>query len=128
MNLMTRKSLLDDFFDDWMVEKTNSMKCDIYEKDGKYFVEMDIPGFDKKDISVDCSDGYLTIEASKENESEDKDKNYIRKERTYGSYKRQFYVGNVDTDNINAEFKDGILKIEIPTIEEKDTKKYIDIK
>ena len=128
MSLLPRNFYLDDFFDDIMVDKNNNMKCDIYEKDGKYHVVMDIPGFDKKDISVDCNDGYLTITASKEKEIEDKDKNYIRKERTFGSYKRQFYVGNVDIDNIEAEFKDGTLKIIIPRLDEKDTKKYIDIK
>ena len=51
MNLIPRKFYLDDVFDDF--ESTNNMKCDIYEKDGDYHIEMDIPGFDKKDINIE---------------------------------------------------------------------------
>ncbi len=118
-------NLLDDFIKD--DKEFGSMKCDIYESDGKYHVEMDIPGFDKNDITVDCEDGYLTIEASKNYEKEDKNKKYIRRERTYGKVKRQFYVGNVDEENIKAEFKDGVLKVTVPVLETKETKKRIEI-
>lgn len=127
MSLLPGRFYLDNFFDDFVEERPSLMKCDIYEKDNKYHVVMDIPGFNKEDIFVDLNDGYLTIEATKENSEEESDKNYIRKERNYGKIKRQFYVGNVDADNTKADFKDGTLTIVIPKITEEDTKKRINI-
>lgn len=116
--------LLDDFVKD---DKFSMMKSDIYEKDGKYYVEMDIPGFDKKDISINCENGYLTIEAEKNYENEDKSKKYIRRERTYGKVKRQFYVGDIETENIKAEFKNGVLKVIVPIQDKNETKRKIEI-
>ena len=128
MSLLPRRYYLDNFFDDFLDERiSNAMKCDIYEKDNKYHVEMDIPGFNKEDISIDINDGYLTVEATKGEDKEEKDKNYIRRERTYGEIKRQFYVGNVDTEKTKAEFKNGTLKIVIPKVEEEENKKLINI-
>ena len=129
MNLIPRKYYLDDFFDNFLtVPEESNMKCDIYEKDGKYHIEMDIPGFDKKDIQVECNKGYLTITAEKEQEEKDEQKKYIRRERVYGKYKREFYLGDVQMDNIDAEFKVGILKITVPRKEEVETKTSIEIK
>ncbi len=130
MNLIPRKFYLDDFFDDFFPEKTISnmnMKCDIYEKDNKYHIVMDIPGFDKEDINIESDNDYLTISASKESAKEEEDKNYIRRERSYGSYQRKFYVGDADVENIKAEFKNGTLKLVIPKKEIIDSKKKIEI-
>ena len=52
MELIPRKLYLDDLFDEVMAPSNNAMKCDIYEKDGKYNIEMDIPGFKKEDVKV----------------------------------------------------------------------------
>ncbi len=128
MNLVPRKFFLDDFFDD--VEPSfrgNAMKCDIYEEDGKYIFEMDVPGYNKEDITIDCDNGYLTVTASKEHEEEVNEKNYIRRERTFGKNVRQFYLGDVDESSITAEFKNGILKVVAPKKQEIDTKKKIEI-
>ena len=127
MNLMPRNFFLDDFFDDLEPVRTNNMKCDMYEKEGKYFIEMDIPGFDKKDIDLDLDNGYLTITASHENKVDEEEKNYIRKERTSFKSSRKFYLGEVDEENIKAEFNNGILKIVVPKKEEIITKKKIEI-
>lgn len=127
MNLMPRKFFLDDFFDDLEPARTNSMKCDIYEKDDKYFLEMDVPGFDKKDINISLDKGYLTVEASHEENDDESDKNYIRKERSSVKTSRQFYLGEVDEANIKAEFNNGILKVVVPKKEEIETKKKIEI-
>lgn len=129
MSLLPSRFYFDNFLDDFIKDDKyfGTMKCDIYEDNGKYHVEMDVPGFEKKDISIECEDGYLKVEAEKNIESEDKDKNYIRRERTYGKIKRQFYVGNVDEQNIKAEFNNGVLKIIVPVLEIKDTKKKIEI-
>lgn len=129
MSLITKNFFLDDFFDDFFPSpRFGSMRCDIYEKDGDYHIEVDIPGFNKDDISVELNDGYLTITADKKEEVKDEGKNYIRRERRSGRYTRSFYVGDVDTDDVDAEFKDGLLKIVIPKKAEVVNKKRIEIK
>ncbi len=134
--LMPNRTYLDDVFDDFMFptmkdSEFGKMKCDINEKDGVYHLEMDIPGFDKKDVNIEIDENdYLTITAEKktENKEEDKEKNYIRKERSYGKYQRSFYLGDVDKDKIDASFENGILKITMPKKEEvKSSKKTIEI-
>lgn len=116
MDLIPRNHFFDDAFDlfdtkGW--KDTNMMKTDIYEKDGKYHLEADLPGFDKNNIHVDYKDGYLTIQASKEDNFEENNK-YIRRERHYGEVSRSFYVGDIDEKEIKAKFKDGSLKITFP--------------
>ena len=130
MYLIPRKNYLsDDFFNDFFEPALkDQMKCDIYEKNGDYNFEMDVPGYDKNDINIDCDNGYLTISAEKTIEDNDENKNYIRRERRYGKFSRSFYVGDIDTDSIEAEFKHGTLRITVPKIEEKPTKKQIEIK
>jgi HSP20 family protein len=124
MNLIPRKLYLDDVFDNFLISGTNNLKCDIYEKENNYFLEMDIPGFKKEDIKIDLEDGYITISVSKEEENTDESRNYLHKERYLSSYKRQFYLGSIDEDNTKAEFKDGILKIIVPKkVEISNTKK-----
>ncbi len=131
MDLMPRKFYLDDIFDDFISsKKEQNMKCDIYEKGGDYHIEMDIPGFNKDEISVETKDGYLTITAEKSNEvkEEEQEKNYIRRERVYGKYERSFYLGDLDEDKIDAKFDNGMLMITVPKKEEVETKKIIEIK
>ena len=126
MSLLPGKFYLDDFFDDFALPKMPKMelmKTDVYEKGGNIHIEMDVPGFDKNDIKIDVEDGILTIEAEKEESKEDKEgKNYYRRERSYGSFKRQFNVGSI------AKFHNGVLKISFPKEEKKETKKFIEIK
>lgn len=128
MSLIPRSFYLDDMFDNFEpVVRKNDFKCDIYEKDNIYHVEMDIPGFSKDEVKIECDNGYLTITAEKSNESNDEDKNYIRRERVYGSIKRSFNFGDINEDEIKAEFSSGMLKITIPKSEIKETKKIINI-
>lgn len=128
MNLVPKNFYLDDIFDNLMTTREqNSLKCDIYEKDGIYNIEMDVPGFKKEDISIEIEDGYITITASKKDSKEETSKNYIRRERYSNEYRRQFYIGNIKQDQIKAKFEDGSLKIEIPIENETPNKKLIDI-
>ena len=131
MDLIPRGFGFDDFFDSFIPEKhyieKASGKCDIYEKDGKYFLEMETPGLTKDNVKIESEDGYVTITTSKEDKKEEKDRNYIRKERTYGSTQRKFYVGEINQDEIKAEFKDGILIVSFPKEEKKSNKKEIEI-
>ena len=119
-------SLLDDYEDSRFKK---SMKCDIFEKDGKYNVIMDIPGFKKEDINIECDNGVIKISCEKkEEENEEDDKKYIRKERVYEKSERSFNFGDIKEDEIEAEFTDGTLKLVIPKQEKVDTKKSIEIK
>ena len=132
MSLLPGKFYLDDFFDDFapMPKMPRmDMKCDIYEKKGNVHIELEVPGFDKNDIKLNVEDGILTIEATKNEEKEEKnERNYYRKERVFGSVKRQFNVGNIDESKIDAKFDKGLLKISFPKEEKKESKKFIEIK
>ena len=130
MSLIPRSFYLDDIFEDFgRPQKMHEMKCDIYESDGNYNIEMDIPGYEKKDISIECDDGLLTITAEKnsETEEENSDKRYIRRERYYGKVSRTFNFSDIDEDSIKAEFINGSLKVTIPKKEKTETKKVIEI-
>ncbi len=129
MDLIPRKFYLDDIFDDLLVnERSNIARCDIYEKDNKYHIEMDIPGYKKEDIKIKFENNYLNISAQKNSEEDNKDKKYIRRERNYSKFERSIYLGDADENNIEAEYKDGILNIIISKKEENSSKKYIEVK
>jgi len=129
MNLVPRKFFIDDFFDDFEPTfKNGMMRCDVYEQNDSYVFELDIPGYSKEDIKIECDKGYLTITAEHSKEvEEDTNRNYLRKERVYGKNVRQFYIGEVDENAITALFKDGILKVVVPKKEVINTKKTIEI-
>lgn len=94
----------------WDNNNVSAFRTDITEKDGKYILEADLPGFKKEDISVDIDKDCLTITA--EHKSEEKEENadsYIRRERYYGSYTRSFNVKGIDTEAITAAYNDGVL-------------------
>ena len=130
--LPMRKYYLDSIFDDFMEPSVSfdPMKCDIYEKDGAYHIEADIPGFKKDEISVECEDGYVTILAEKnyENEEKDEDRKYLKRERNYSKTTRKFYVGDIESDKIEAKYENGILNIVVPKQEKLPNKKTIEIK
>lgn len=99
----------------WDNNNVSAFRTDITEKDGKYILEADLPGFKKEDISVDIDKDCLTITA--EHKSEEKEENadsYIRRERYYGSYTRSFNVKGIDTEAITAAYNDGVLTMTMP--------------
>lgn len=101
----------------WNDTNLNAFRTDITEKDGVYTLTAELPGFKKEDISIDIDKDCLTIAAERKDESEDKDKerNYVRRERFYGSYSRSFNVKGIDTEAINASYADGILTLTMPS-------------
>lgn len=125
--MVPRKFYLDSIFDDLAKRESNIMKCDIYEKDNIYYIEAEIPGYQKPEIKIECDNGYLTIKAEKSEETTNEEINYIKRERFYGSVQREFYVGKVDSDNIKAEFTNGMLKIIVPKENKEKNKKIIEI-
>jgi HSP20 family protein len=94
----------------------NACKTDIKDLGDKYVMESELPGFEKEDIKLDINGEFLVISAEHTAEKEEKDENtkYIRRERRYGSYKRSFDISDVDAETISAEYKNGILTIELP--------------
>ena len=134
MMLVPRRNsfdLFDDFLDDgfYHSKKTELMKTDIRESKDKYMIVIDLPGFERENINISLENGYLNIHAKTQQEhNEGNEDKFLRKERFYGECSRSFYVGEeVLEDEINAVFKNGILKVNIPKkhIPDKKEKKQI---
>ena len=111
----------------------NLMKTDVRETENSYELDIDLPGFKKENVHAELQDGYLTVSANTETETEDKDEQgtYLRKERFTGSCSRSFYVGDdISEDDISAKFENGILKVTVPKKQlpaPEETKKVIGI-
>lgn len=94
----------------------STFKTDIRETEDGYVLEADLPGFKKEDIQIDLEDGYMTISAKRENKCEEKDKkgNFVRCERSYGSFSRSFDTTGIDVEHMKASFADGVLTLSMP--------------
>ena len=125
--------LFDDIFGDQFFKRneTKLMKTDIKEADDKYIIDVDLPGYNKEDIKIDVTDGYLTINAKTSSDNKEEKSKYVRRERYFGECSRSFYVGeDIQSEDINASFRNGILSLEIPKKEEQEKlpeKKYVEI-
>lgn len=96
---------------------------DLYEKDDHFMIKAELPGVNKDDIKIDLQDQLLTLSGERTYDNEIKEENYYRRERSYGKFQRAFTLpADVDSDKIKAEFKDGLLQIEVPKPEEKKAK------
>ena len=139
------ENLFDDFFDDFyrpavrrapqrtVTPANGIMKTDVRETEDAYELDIDLPGYKKEDVQAQLKDGYMTITATtkKNNDQQDENGKYIRRERFAGSCSRSFYVGDtVKEEDIKARFEDGILKVTVPKKEAKpevEEHKYIAI-
>ena len=103
---------------------------DVAETDQAYEITAELPGMEEKNIEVRLANGVLSIKGEKQEEKEEKDKNYYRRERSFGSFERSFQVpDNVDADKIEASFKNGVLSVTLPkTAEAQKEAKKIDVK
>ena len=141
-------NLFDDFFDfpfyddkaDRKIQRKlyghhagNLMKTDIKEKKDGYELEIDLPGFKKEDVKIQLKNGYLNIQATREEKKDEKDEKgkYVRRERYTGTCNRSFYVGpNIKHEDIHAKYENGILHVTFPkeeTKKEVEEKKFIAI-
>lgn len=131
--LPTINDVFDDlFYDPFMNRSTvDTMRTDIYERDGQYELSMELPGYNKEDIKMELDNGYLKICATKNinNDVTDNEGHTIRRERYSGSCSRNFYVGDIREEDIRASFDNGELKISIPkdNVKQVEDKKYITI-
>ena len=100
-------------------QRTPAMKTDIRETENAYILESDLPGFSREDIHAEINNGYLTIRAEHKSENEDKNESYLRRERSYGSFSRTFDLDGIDAEAITASFKNGVLTLELPKMQQK---------
>jgi len=108
--------------DDW------APRVDIAETDKEFIINAEIPDVKKEDVKVMVDNGILTIRGERKQEKEEKGKKFHRVERFYGSFSRSFTLpNNVDESKIEASFKDGMLNLTVPKIEETKPK-AIDVK
>ena len=101
------------FFDSDML---GAFKIDVKDEGDRYELEADLPGFDKNDIHIDINGDTLTVRAERHSEHEKRDKKdkYVRCERSYGSYSREFDLSGVNADEIKAKYENGVLKLIMP--------------
>ncbi len=119
------RNALDQLFYDVMEEKVscvvkkgemviNTFDVDVSEAEHMFLVEAELPGFSIENILIVYENDYLSITAQKHDCTERGDDQFIRRERRYGTFKRNFLVENVDSEHIKATLKNGVLKIELP--------------
>jgi len=117
-------NLFDDDFLPVLTNRTSSMPAvNIREDEKNYFLELAVPGIEKKDLKIDINEDVLTISSENKSESEESRDGYKRKEFSYSSFCRSFYIPeNANRDKIEASYKDGILTVELPKQEEEKNK------
>ena len=123
------RSVFDDFNFPFIREEDElSMRnwnpvVDVYDNDHNIVLKAELPGIDKKDIEVDVKDRVLTLKGERSSDNEVTEDNYYRRERCFGKFERAFNLPvDVELDKIKANYKDGVLEIEIPKPEEKKPK------
>ncbi|OPX26355.1 MAG: hypothetical protein B1H05_02455 [Candidatus Cloacimonas sp. 4484_140] len=127
------RNMLDSFFrnSEFMpsFQDTNfRMPVDIYEKDGMVTIDFELPGLDKKDINIELEGNNLTVSGKIQKDSEVKEENYYRCERSYGEFSRSFTIPDgIKEKDLKATYKDGVLKVTFPKTKEIEKKKKIEV-
>ena len=113
----------DDFFPVLHSRNSSMPSVNIRENEKNYTLELAVPGIDKKDLKIDINEDVLTVSSEAKNETEEEKEGYKRKEFSYTSFCRSFYIpDNVNKEKIGASYKDGILTVELPKQEEEKNK------
>lgn len=108
---------------DYLSDGSWAPRVDIYETEDSYVVRADLPGIKKEDIEIDLKDNTLVVRGEKKFNGKSDKHNYVRVERKYGKFVRNFRLSdNVDRGKIKANYKDGVLEINISKREEAATK------
>jgi HSP20 family protein len=117
-------SIFDDDFIPVMSGSTSSMPAVNIKEDEKNFIlDLAVPGIDKKELKIDINEDLLTISSETKNETEENKDGYKRKEFSYSSFCRSFQIPeNVNRDKIEANYKDGVLSVNLPKVEEEKHK------
>lgn len=104
-----------------------NLRTNIKDTEKEYVFDINVAGVKKENIDLNIEDNYLIVTVSDNNEVNENESTYLRKEITYKNMKRKYYVGDVKEENIKASLNNGILQIIIPK-ETKVNKKNIEIK
>lgn len=125
------QNMLDDFFsDNWPMRRSlagDTFKLDVQDSETEYIVEAELPGVHKEHVSIALDEGRLRISVNKEEMSEEKDKNYIHRERRLSSMSRSLYLADADSQGIKARLNDGVLTITVPKKAKTDQTRQIEI-
>ena len=108
----------------WFGTELEPMSVDIVERDDEYVVTVDLPGFEKEDVSLQLADETLRIEADREETGEEADGEYIRRERRHESVRRSIRLPeSVDSDGVTARMNNGVLTVtlEKPAVEDAES-------
>ena len=104
----------------WMEQSRYAPAMDVRETDDAYIVEADVPGLNKEDVHIEVADNVLTIKGERKDEKEEKDKNYHRIERMFGSFARSVALpAGFDASRVSAKFDNGVLTVSLPKPEER---------
>lgn len=117
----------------WRLDETDQSMTtwtpttDMFETDGEYIVEAELPGLNKKNINISCQDNVLTIEGERKQEHKEERPGYLRSERSFGTFKRSIILPtSIVEDKVKASFNEGILRVTVPKAE-KSKKKSVPI-
>lgn len=115
LNLFRELDVFNNWMDNFYPEFRSTPAVDVIEDSQGYCIKADVPGFDKKDVVISVDQNVLTIEGQKNEEKMEENKNYLRKERSFSSFRKsvQLYE-DVDVEKIKASLKNGTLELNIP--------------
>jgi HSP20 family protein len=113
----------------WRLDETDKSMAmwtpttDMFETDGEYIVEVELPGLSKKDINISCQDNVLSIDGERKQEQKEERPGYLRSERSFGAFKRSIILPtSIVEDKVKASFKEGILRVTVPKAEKSKRK------
>ncbi len=109
---------LDRFIPFWNSD-ANQFRTDIKDTGDKFILQAELPGFDKDNIKINIINDHLTIVAERQEENQNNEKDYVHRERKYGSIYRNFDISGIDENNITANYHNGVLELTLPKNEEK---------
>jgi len=128
------ESFFNDFDEDFfsplgnLNARFNCFQVDVIDNEETYIIEADLPGMGKENVQIEYDNNYLTIIAHREEQAESEKDNYIRRERRAGEFRRSFYIENIDMEEVDASFNNGVLKINLKKVKPTGQKKVIKIK
>lgn len=133
MRYMVRRpeSMIDRFFNDFYEgDRSLGNHIDILKEGNEYIINLEMPGFEKDEIAIDFQDDILSIDAThKEETQEDENKEYVYRSRSFRNVSRKIRFNEIDVDNIQASYDNGVLKIVLPRMaEEEPVSKRIELK
>jgi len=118
--------LLDDFFTPRSFERA-TFKMDVQEEDKQYVIEAELPGVKKEEVSLALEDGRLTISVNRDQTVENKQKNFLHRERRSSSMSRAVYLADADAEGIKAKLDNGVLTVSVQKQDKQITSRKIDI-